>query len=140
MRSISGDCNCTEMIFTIMLIIAHILAHQKQLQINCNLILNTATGLGSVQQLDGITGSSLVPTYHSTWHFTATACHYLQKLSRLFLSLHVMVPGSNQPLTAEASSSMPPSSAEVKNKWCCICTPCMPTLWTGRTVLLRMCD
>jgi len=36
---------------------------------------------------------------------------------------------------ADASSSLPPSSAEVKNKWCCISTPCMPTLWTGTTVL-----
>ena len=112
-----------------MLIIAHVLAHRKQLQINCNLILNTATGLGSVQQLDGVTGSSLVPIYHSTWHFTATACHYLQKLSRLFLSLHVMVPGSNQPLTPEASSSLPPSSAEVN-----LLTPNVN--YSGRTALL----
>jgi hypothetical protein len=39
---------------------------------------------------------------------------------------------------ADASSSLPPSSAEVKNKWCCISTPCMPTLWTGTTVLLHV--
>jgi len=41
---------------------------------------------------------------------------------------------------ADASSSLPPSSAEVKNKWCCISTPCMPTLWTGTTVLLHVRD
>jgi len=74
-----------------MSIIAHILAHQKQLQIDRNLILNTAAGPGSVQELGGIAGSSLVPTDHSTWRLTTRACHYLQKLSRLFLSLHVYI-------------------------------------------------
>ena len=86
-----------------MSIIAHVLAHLKQIQIDHNLFSNTATGQGSVQQLDGIAGSSLVPTYHFTWRLTARACHYLQKLSRLFLSLHAMAPGSNQPLILNKS-------------------------------------
>ena len=73
-----GDCYRTETIFTIMSIIAHVLARLKQLQIDRNLILNTATGPWSVQQLDGCAVSSLVPTYHSTWRLTARVCHYLQ--------------------------------------------------------------
>jgi len=78
LRSIDGDCNRTETIFTKMSIIAQVLAHLKQLQIDRNLILNTAAGPELVQQLDGNAGSSPVPTYHSTWRLTARACHYLQ--------------------------------------------------------------
>jgi hypothetical protein len=75
---INGDCNRTEAICTIMSIIAHVLAHLKQLEIDRNLILNTAAGPGSAQQLGKSAGSSMVPTYHSTWRLTARACHLLK--------------------------------------------------------------
>jgi len=70
--------NRTETIFTIMSIIAHVLAYLKQLEFDRNSILNTAAGPESVQHVDGSVESSLVPTYHSTWRVTARAGHYLQ--------------------------------------------------------------